>query len=81
MNADVLKGRWKQIRGKAKEWWGELTDRELDEVDGRMEELVGLLQVKYGYAKEAAEKEIDKRLGEYERSDPQKMPAETAKED
>jgi uncharacterized protein YjbJ (UPF0337 family) len=58
MNADVLKGKWK-------------------EVNGRMEELVGLLQQRYGYAKEAAEQEIDKRLKEY--ADSTKKSAETVK--
>jgi len=77
MNADVLKGKWKQICGKAKEWWGDLTDDELDKIDGRMDELVGLLQERYGYAKEAALKEIDRRLQEF--AEPGMSPGETAK--
>ena len=80
MNADVLKGRWMQIRGLARQWWAEITDSELDEIDGRMDELVGMLQEKYGYARDVAQKEVDRRLGEYEMSDPEKLPAETAKE-
>jgi Uncharacterized protein conserved in bacteria len=65
MNADVLKGKWKQIRGQAKQWWGKLTDDELDQVNGSMDKLVGVLQERYGYAKDAAEKEVDRRLKEY----------------
>ena len=65
MNADILEGKWKQIRGRAKEWWGKLTDDELDKINGKKDALVGLLQARYGYAKEAAEKEIDRRLKEY----------------
>lgn len=65
MNRDILKGKWKQIRGRAKEWWGDLTDDELDKINGRMDELVGLLQERYGYAKEEAKKEIDRRLEEF----------------
>ena len=30
MNKDVLEGKWKQIRGEAKAWWGKLTDDDLD---------------------------------------------------
>jgi uncharacterized protein YjbJ (UPF0337 family) len=65
MNADILEGKWKQIRGRAKEWWGRLTDDELDKINGKKVALVGLLQVRYGYAKQAAEKEVDRRLKEY----------------
>ncbi len=31
MNNDIAEGKWKQIIGKAKTAWGELTDDELDE--------------------------------------------------
>ena len=80
MNADVLKGKWKEIHGHARKWWGQLTDDELDKVNGRIEELVGLLQQRYGYAREAAEQEIDKRLKEYaEYADSKKKSGETVK--
>lgn len=59
MNEAILKGKWKQFRGKAKEQWGELTDDELDQIDGRRDQLVGLLQEKYGYSLERAEAEFD----------------------
>jgi len=68
MNADILKGKWKQIQGEAKRWWGDLTDDELTRVEGDQDKLVGLLQERYGYSKEKAEAEIDRRLTEYERS-------------
>jgi hypothetical protein len=41
MNQDTFEGRWKQVRGKAKEWWGQLTDDELDRVAGKKDQLVG----------------------------------------
>ena len=34
MNWDIIKGNWKQFRGKVKETWGNLTDDELDVIDG-----------------------------------------------
>lgn len=67
MNEDILEGRWKQIRGKAKTWWGELTDDELDQVEGKSERLIGLLQEKYGYSREQAQEEFDRRMRGYER--------------
>ena len=46
MNRDVFQGWWKQARGQAaKAWWGQLTDDELDEIEGESEKLVGVLEV------------------------------------
>jgi uncharacterized protein YjbJ (UPF0337 family) len=58
MNADTLKGQWKQLTGKVKEKWGKLTDNDLTIVNGMRDQLVGKIQEKYGYAKEQAEKEV-----------------------
>ena len=60
MNRDVLQGNWKQLRGRAKEMWGSLTDDDLDQIDGRMDRLLGALQKRYGYAREKAEAELDR---------------------
>ncbi len=57
-NQDVLAGKWKQVRGKAKQTWGKLTDNDLDRITGRFEELSGLVQERYGYTREQAEKEV-----------------------
>jgi uncharacterized protein YjbJ (UPF0337 family) len=59
MNEAILEGKWKQFRGKVQEQWGELTDDELDQIDGRRDQIVGLLQEKYGYGLERAEDEFD----------------------
>lgn len=59
MNWDQVAGSWKQFKGKAKEKWGELTDDELDQVEGKRDQMVGLIQKKYGYAKDRAEAEVD----------------------
>lgn len=58
MNTDVLQGNWKQLRGRVKEMWGNLTDDDLDRIDGRADRLIGVLQEKYGYARDKAETEI-----------------------
>jgi uncharacterized protein YjbJ (UPF0337 family) len=61
MNNDIFEGKWKQVRGEVKVWWGKLTDDDLDKVEGNYEKLVGLLQEKYGYTREQAEEEWEKR--------------------
>src|SRR5512147_3108513 len=66
MNKDILEGKWKQVRGEAKAWWGKLTDDDLDRAAGKFDVLTGIIQEKYGYTREAAASEIDKRVTEYE---------------
>ncbi|WP_129382648.1 CsbD family protein [Pseudomonas aeruginosa] len=57
-NSDVIKGKWKQLTGKIKERWGDLTDDDLQAADGHAEYLVGKLQERYGWSKERAEQEV-----------------------
>ena len=57
MNADSLKGMWKQAAGSAQRRWGKLTNDDLDVIEGDRKKLVGKLQERYGYAKEEAERE------------------------
>lgn len=59
MNQDTLQGNWKQLKGKAKERWGKLTDDDLDKVEGKSDQLAGKIQEKYGKSKEEAEKEVN----------------------
>lgn len=66
MNKDIFEGQWKQIRGEAKAWWGKLTDDDLERAAGKFEVLTGILQEKYGYTREAAAAEIDKRVSGYQ---------------
>jgi uncharacterized protein YjbJ (UPF0337 family) len=61
MNNDILEGKWKQMRGQVKGWWGKLTDDDLDKVSGKYDTLIGLLQEKYGYTRQQAEEEYQKR--------------------
>jgi uncharacterized protein YjbJ (UPF0337 family) len=58
MNRDTIQGNWKQFKGKVKEKWGKLTDDELDQAEGKAEQIVGILQKKYGMAKEEAERQV-----------------------
>ena len=59
MNEDILQGKWKQLRGKVREEWGELTDDELDEIAGKRDQLIGKVQEKYGYARDEAERQVE----------------------
>ena len=62
MNQDIAEGKWKQIKGSVKTWWGKLTDDDVEKIAGSWDKLVGKVQEKYGYTREQAEKECKCRI-------------------
>jgi uncharacterized protein YjbJ (UPF0337 family) len=67
MNRDILEGKWKQLRGDLKNFWGRLSDDELDQIEGHRDKLIGKLQEKYGYTRERAEQEVERFSTEMDR--------------
>jgi len=59
MDWNRVEGNWKQLKGKAKQKWGRLTDDDLTRAAGRREELAGRVQERYGLAKDAAQQQVD----------------------
>jgi uncharacterized protein YjbJ (UPF0337 family) len=59
VNKHEIKGNWKQMKGRAKEKWGELTDDDLDQIDGRRQVLIGRIQERYGKDLATAEEEVE----------------------
>jgi uncharacterized protein YjbJ (UPF0337 family) len=59
MNEDTLKGQWTQLKGRAREQWGKLTNDDLDQVQGQTEQLVGRIQERYGIARDEAKRQVD----------------------
>jgi len=59
MNWDRIEGNWKQLKGKIKEQWGDLTDDDIDRIAGKRDQLSGRLQETYGIGKDEAERQID----------------------
>jgi uncharacterized protein YjbJ (UPF0337 family) len=62
MNKDILKDKWKELRGQVQAWWGQLNDNDINQIQGRNEQLIGMLQERYGYTRQEAEGEIRKFL-------------------
>jgi uncharacterized protein YjbJ (UPF0337 family) len=54
------------LRGELRSWWGRLTDDALENIAGQTDKLLGMLQEKYGYTREQAQHEVDRRLQEYD---------------
>jgi uncharacterized protein YjbJ (UPF0337 family) len=59
MDWNRVEGNWKQMKGKVKEKWGQLTDDDLDVINGRRDQLEGKIQQRYGLAKDQVRKDID----------------------
>jgi uncharacterized protein YjbJ (UPF0337 family) len=59
MSDDIFKGKWKQLRGQIQQKWGDLTNDDLDRIQGAQTEFEGLLQERYGYTKERAKQEVN----------------------
>jgi len=61
MNAieDKLKGNWNQITGKLKEKYGELSDDDITQAEGKTDQLIGIIQEKTGESKEKIKEYID----------------------
>jgi uncharacterized protein YjbJ (UPF0337 family) len=66
MNKEEFETKWKEMRAPVKEWWGRLRDDELDRTRGNAGQVIGLLQKKYGYTRDRAEREFDRRLAAFE---------------
>lgn len=58
MDEDIIKAQWKQLRGRLKVYWGQLTDNDLAIADGNMEYLAGKLEERYGISLDDARKQI-----------------------
>ena len=64
MNNDRIQGNWKQLTGKIKVKWGDLTDDDLTQAEGNTEYLVGKVQERYGIARDEAQRQVN----EFERT-------------
>jgi uncharacterized protein YjbJ (UPF0337 family) len=59
MNWDVIEGNWKQLKGKAREQWGKLTESDWNQLAGKKDQLVGKIQERYGITRDEAQKQAD----------------------
>lgn len=60
MNPTVEKwtGRWEQLKGQIKRWWGQLTDDDLLRAEGDYERLIGIVRERTGESREAIERKL-----------------------
>ncbi len=58
MNNLTVKGDWNVAKGKLKQKWAQLTDDDLQYLEGKQDELVGRIQKRTGETKEAVESAV-----------------------
>lgn len=52
-------GRWEQLKGKAKQTWGDLTDDDLDVAEGNYDEMIGRIKERTGETQEQIEERLN----------------------
>lgn len=65
INEDTIKGKWLEIKGDIQKSWGKLTDDELDQTKGDLKSISGLIQQRYGDAKENYEEKVSGIFNRY----------------
>ncbi len=58
MSWDTVKGQWKQMKGAVKQQWGDLTDDDLTRIEGDRDRLIGIVQERYGVARDEADRQV-----------------------
>jgi uncharacterized protein YjbJ (UPF0337 family) len=75
MNWDQIQGQWLEIKGRVRSRWAKLTDHDLLYLSGKKEELVGLIQQRYGIMKADAERQVDEWVARLKASGEKQAPA------
>lgn len=65
MNEQILKGKWKDIKGEIQKTWGKITGDEIEQTEGNLTSISGLIQQKYGMAKEEASNKLNELVGRF----------------
>lgn len=61
-NQQTLQGNWNEIRGRLRERWGQLTEDDLREFNGNVDQLIGTIQRKTGESREQVEAQLDSMM-------------------
>ena len=57
-----FKGKWNELKGRAKQQWGDLTDDDLLYVEGKEDELYGRIQDRTGKTRDEVRTWFDREL-------------------
>jgi uncharacterized protein YjbJ (UPF0337 family) len=62
-NEQILEGDWNEIKGKLRQKWGQLTDDDLPQLRGELDQIIGIIQRKTGEGREAIERYVEQVSG------------------
>lgn len=65
LNTDILKGKWKEIKGEIRTHWGKLTDDEIEQTTGNLTTISGIIEQRYGEKKEEIQKKLNSIYGKF----------------
>jgi uncharacterized protein YjbJ (UPF0337 family) len=65
LNTDILKGKWKEIKGEIRTHWGKLTDDEIEQTTGNLTSISGIIEQRYGEKKEEIQKKLNSIYGKF----------------
>ena len=63
-----LKGNWNEVKGKIKQEFSDLTEDDLQYVEGKEDELLGRIQQKLGKTKEQVENKLAEFIKDVDRN-------------
>jgi uncharacterized protein YjbJ (UPF0337 family) len=59
VNQQTLQGNWNELKGKLRNKWGQLTNDDLQQARGSVDQLIGLIQRKTGEDRNTVEKFLE----------------------
>jgi uncharacterized protein YjbJ (UPF0337 family) len=66
MNWDQVEGEWDKVKGTVKSKWAKLTDDDLGQLSGKKDQLVGVIQKRYGVLKDEAEHQVNEWITKFD---------------
>ncbi len=79
MNDDVVKGKWTEFKGEIQSQWAKLTSDDLEQTKGNLKSIVGIIEQKYGHAKDDVMAKLNEMSGRLSQGATDKTNAATAK--
>lgn len=65
MNESMVSGKWNEIKGEIQKTWGKITGDELEQTKGDAKAISGLLEQRYGIAKDEASTKLSGIFNKY----------------
>ena len=65
MDFNITEAKWKDLKGKIRKEWGDLTNDEVEKSQGNIDQIVSKIQERYGVKKQEAAKKFNDFLDKH----------------